>query len=47
MGVDSKAKGFQMSPEKQETLLKMSILSVAAVLCKLNDSNIILELCQL
>ncbi|KAL0281461.1 UNVERIFIED_CONTAM: hypothetical protein PYX00_002444 [Menopon gallinae] len=32
MGVDNKIKEFQMSPEKQETLLKMSILSVAAVL---------------
>lgn len=26
--------GFRMSPEKQETLLKLSILTIAAVLCE-------------
>lgn len=34
MGVEVKPRGLHMSPEKQETLLKMSILSVAAILCK-------------
>lgn len=34
MAAQLKLQGFQMSPEKKETLLKMTILTVAAILCK-------------
>lgn len=34
MGTLMKSRKIRMSPEKQETLLKLSILSLAAILCK-------------
>lgn len=34
MGVLLKAKGLRMSAQKQETLLKLTILSFAAILCE-------------
>jgi hypothetical protein len=35
-----KSHKMRMSPEKQETLLKLSILSLAAILCKYNGFRI-------
>lgn len=34
MGLLVKSRGLRMSTEKQETLLKLSILSLAAILCE-------------